>query len=58
MESGSDRLISSDDLETTLAGEPLYAAFGSMAVERSEISMTAGISFPAVRMSKRFNASA
>jgi len=36
----------------TLAGEPLYAAFGYTAVERYEIAMAAGFNLPVVRMSK------
>jgi hypothetical protein len=40
------------DLVATLAGEPLYAAFGYSAVERYEIPMANGLSLPVVRMSK------
>jgi GNAT superfamily N-acetyltransferase len=40
------------DLVATLAGEPLYAAFGYTAVERYEIELTGGLSLPVVRMTK------
>jgi Acetyltransferase (GNAT) family len=40
------------DLVATLAGEPLYAAFGYSVVERYEIPMANGLSLPVVRMSK------
>jgi GNAT superfamily N-acetyltransferase len=40
------------DLVATLAGEPLYAAFGYTAVERFEIPLAGGLSLPAVRMTK------
>src|SRR5882672_10047621 len=40
------------DLVATLAGEPLYAAFGYTVVERYEIPLTNGLSLPVVRMSK------
>ena len=42
------------DLVATLAGEPLYAAFGYAVAERYEIPMTNGLSLPVVRMSKLF----
>ena len=42
------------DPVATLAGEPLYAAFGYTAVERYEIPMAGGASLPVVRMSKHF----
>ena len=42
------------DLVATLAGEPLYAAFGYAVTERYEIPMSNGLSLPVVRMSKRF----
>jgi len=42
------------DLVATLAGEPLYAAFGYSVIERCEIRMTNGLSLPVVRMSKSF----
>jgi GNAT superfamily N-acetyltransferase len=40
------------DIVATLAGEPLYASFGYVVVDRYDISMTGGLSLPAVRMSK------
>ena len=40
------------DLVATLAGEPLYAAFGYTVVERYEIPLTNGLSLPVVRISK------
>jgi len=40
------------DLVATLAGEPLYAAFGYTVTERYEIPMANGLSLPVVRMSK------
>ena len=40
------------DLVATLAGEPLYAAFGYAVVERYEIALAGGLSLPVVRMSK------
>jgi N-acetylglutamate synthase-like GNAT family acetyltransferase len=42
------------DLVATLAGEPLYAAFGYSVIERYEIPMTNGLELPVVRMSKSF----
>jgi GNAT superfamily N-acetyltransferase len=42
------------DLVATLAGEPLYAAFGYSVIERYEIPLTNGLSLPVVRMSKSF----
>jgi N-acetylglutamate synthase-like GNAT family acetyltransferase len=42
------------DLVATLAGEPLYAAFGYSVVERYEIPMANGLTLPVVRMSKSF----
>jgi N-acetylglutamate synthase-like GNAT family acetyltransferase len=42
------------ELVATLAGEPLYAAFGYAVVERYEIPMTNGLKLPVVRMSKSF----
>jgi hypothetical protein len=39
-------------LVATLAGEPLYAAFGYLAAERYEIPLAGGLSLPAVRMTK------
>jgi N-acetylglutamate synthase-like GNAT family acetyltransferase len=41
------------ELVATLAGEPLYTAFGYSAVERYEIPMADGLHLPIVRMSKR-----
>lgn len=41
------------DIVATLAGEPLYAAFGYGVVERCEISMAGGLKLPVVRMTKR-----
>ncbi len=41
-------------LVATLTGEPLYAAFGYAAVERYEVSLSAGLTLPVVRMTKRF----
>jgi GNAT superfamily N-acetyltransferase len=40
------------DLVATLAGEPLYAAFGYTAVERYEVALAGGLSLPVVRMTK------
>lgn len=42
------------DLVATLAGEPLYAAFGYSIVERYEIPMPNDLRLPVVRMSKTF----
>jgi GNAT superfamily N-acetyltransferase len=41
------------DIVATLAGEPLYAAFGYAVVERYGIALAGGLSLPAVRMTKR-----
>ena len=41
------------DIVATLAGEPLYAAFGYAVTERYEISLAGGLGLPVVRMSKR-----
>ena len=41
------------DLVATLAGEPLYAAFGWEPVERYEVPLTGGLTLPVVRMTKR-----
>ncbi len=41
------------DIVATLAGEPLYAAFGYTVVERYEIPMRDGLSLPVVRMTRR-----
>jgi len=40
------------DIVATLAGEPLYASFGYVVVERCEIAMAGGLSLPVVRMTK------
>jgi N-acetylglutamate synthase-like GNAT family acetyltransferase len=45
------------DLVATLAGEPLYAAFGYGVAERYEIPMANDLRLPAVRMTKTFAAS-
>ncbi|MEO8425773.1 MAG: GNAT family N-acetyltransferase [Verrucomicrobiota bacterium] len=45
------------DLVATLAGEPLYAAFGYTVVERYGIALDEGLSLPVVRMSKSFKRS-
>lgn len=42
------------EIVATLAGEPLYAAFGYAIVERYKIAMTGGLSLPVVRMTKTF----
>lgn len=42
------------DLVATLAGEPLYAAFGYTSVERLEIDIPNGLALPVVKMSKSF----
>jgi N-acetylglutamate synthase-like GNAT family acetyltransferase len=42
------------DLVATLAGEPLYGAFGYSVVERYEIPLANGLGLPVVRMSKSF----
>jgi len=41
------------EIVATLAGEPLYAAFGYAVTERYEHPLAQGLSLPAVRMSKR-----
>ncbi|HKS37157.1 MAG TPA: GNAT family N-acetyltransferase [Verrucomicrobiae bacterium] len=41
------------DLVATLAGEPLYAAFGYSVVERYEVVLAGGLSLPVVRMTRR-----
>lgn len=46
--------FSKADLVATLAGEPLYTAFGYNAVERYEISLADGLKLPVVRMTKCF----
>jgi GNAT superfamily N-acetyltransferase len=40
------------ELVATLAGEPLYAAFGYAVVERSDIPLSHGLSLPCVKMAK------
>ena len=45
----------SAELVATLAGEPLYAAFGYMVIERYTVPLSAGLNLPVVRMAKRFN---
>ncbi len=40
------------DIVATLAGEPLYAAFGYEVVERYDLAMAEGLSLPVVRMTK------
>ena len=40
------------ELVATLAGEPLYAAFGYVPVERYEVPLTPSLGLPVVRMSK------
>ena len=44
------------ELVATLAGEPLYAAFGYSVVERYELSMQTGLTLPVVRMTRRLAA--
>jgi predicted N-acetyltransferase YhbS len=41
------------ELVGTLAGEPLYAAFGYQVIERYEMPITNGLGLPVVRMSKQ-----
>jgi N-acetylglutamate synthase-like GNAT family acetyltransferase len=41
------------DILATLAGEPLYASFGYVVVERFAMAMRDGLSLPVVRMFKR-----
>jgi GNAT superfamily N-acetyltransferase len=48
--------FSTAELVATLAGQPLYAAFGYSAVERYEIPMQNGLTLPVVRMTKNFRA--
>jgi len=43
------------EIVATLAGEPLYAAFGYALVERYEIALTGGVRLPVVRMAKRLD---
>ena len=44
------------ELAATLAGEPLYAAFGYEAIARDEIPLVNGLMLPIVRMGKRLGA--
>lgn len=44
-------------LVATLAGEPLYASCGYTVVERSSLRLSAGLTLPVVRMTKRFSLS-
>jgi GNAT superfamily N-acetyltransferase len=44
------------ELVATLAGQPLYAAFGFAAIEHFEIPLAGGITMPAVRMCKHIGA--
>ena len=46
--------FSKADLVATLAGEPLYAAFGYSVVERYEIPMANYLHLPVLRMTKTF----
>lgn len=41
------------EIVATLAGEPLYAAFGYVVMERYEIPLTCGLGLPVVRMINR-----
>lgn len=41
------------EMVATLAGEPLYTAFGYAVVERYEIPVAGGLKLPVVRMAKR-----
>lgn len=40
------------ELSATLGGEPLYAAFGYLVMERYEISLAGGLGLPVARMTK------
>ena len=40
------------ELVATLAGEPLYAAFGYLVIERYEAPLANGLKLPVVRMAK------
>lgn len=42
------------ELVATLAGVPLYAAFGYSAIERYQLTLPNGLPLPVVRMSKNF----
>ena len=52
IEQGGFRTV---DIVATLAGEPLYAAFGYAVVERYEIPMAGDLGLPVVRMTKRID---
>lgn len=41
------------DIVATLAGEPLYAAFGYAVVERYEVPLAGGLNLPVVRMTRK-----
>jgi GNAT superfamily N-acetyltransferase len=41
------------EVVATLAGEPLYASFGYITVERYELPLPGGLRLPVVRMSKK-----
>jgi N-acetylglutamate synthase-like GNAT family acetyltransferase len=43
------------DIVATLSGEPLYASFGYIVVERYEIAMTGNLKLPVVRMTKNIS---
>jgi GNAT superfamily N-acetyltransferase len=43
------------ELVATLTGEPLYAAFDYLSVERYDIPLTGGLTLPVVRMTKRLS---
>jgi N-acetylglutamate synthase-like GNAT family acetyltransferase len=45
------------EIVATLAGEPLYSAFGYAVTERYEIPLSNGLGLPVVRMAKTFGAS-
>lgn len=51
-EAGFGRL----ELVATLAGEPLYSAFGFRVVERYDLTLPSGLALPVVRMAKRLSA--
>ena len=51
-EAGFHRIV----MVATLAGEPLYAAFGYQVEERYEVPMRDGLRLPVVRMAKDFSA--
>jgi hypothetical protein len=42
------------ELVATLAGEPLYAAFFYVAVERYDLDLPGDLKLPVVRMAKQF----